>query len=96
MHIEELKEYFEDLNNETIIIEISEKQIPISESIVQPLLRHQDKPENGEIIREEQDAREEHIELQNILSANLHKNERTFRYITYFPDAIHIQSICNQ
>jgi hypothetical protein len=58
--IEELKEYFRDLSNGTITIEIPEVQLPIPENIMQPLLNHQDKPENVEVIREEQDTRELH------------------------------------
>jgi hypothetical protein len=66
IQIEEPKEYFKDLNNETITIEIPQKQIPTPESIIQPLLGHQDKPENVQVIREEQDARDLHNEIRKV------------------------------
>jgi hypothetical protein len=62
-HIEELKEYFKDLNNEMITTEIPQKQISTPENIIQPLLGHQDKPEKVQAIREEQEARDLHKEI---------------------------------
>jgi hypothetical protein len=66
VQIEELKEYFKDLNNETITIEIPQKQIPTPENIIQPLLWHQDKSENVQVIREEQDTRDLHNEIRKV------------------------------
>jgi DNA mismatch repair ATPase MutL len=45
IQMEELNEYFRGLNNETITIEIPQKQIPTQENLIQPLLRHQYKSE---------------------------------------------------
>jgi hypothetical protein len=66
MQIEEPKEYFRDLNNETITIEILQKQIPTPENIIQPLLGHQDNPKNVQVISEEQDARDLYNEIRKI------------------------------
>jgi hypothetical protein len=60
--IEELKEYFRDLNNEIITIEVPQNQIPTPRNILEPLLGHQDKIESVQVIREEQDARDLHKE----------------------------------
>jgi hypothetical protein len=38
----------------------------------------------------------QNIKVQNILSVNQHKNERTFKYRAHFPDEIDIQFMCNQ
>jgi hypothetical protein len=66
MQIEEPKEYFKDLNNETITLEIPQKQIPTPRNIIQPLLWHQEKPENGQVIREEQDVKDLHNEIREV------------------------------
>jgi hypothetical protein len=58
------------LNNETITIEVPQKQIQMTGSIFQPLLGYQDKPKSMQSIREEHDARklrqEENKEVKRI------------------------------
>jgi hypothetical protein len=71
-----LKEYFKDLNNEIITIEIPQKQIPSPGNIVQRLLGHQDKPEKVEVIREEQDARNLHSEIEKVDESMLNEQQR--------------------
>jgi hypothetical protein len=60
----DLKEYYRELYNETITIEIPEAEIPYPTNIRQTLFSHQDKPENVIVIREEQDARDLHEEME--------------------------------
>jgi hypothetical protein len=57
-----LKGYFKDINNEIITIEITQSIIQTPMNIIQPLLGYHDKRKNVQVIREEQDARELHIE----------------------------------
>jgi hypothetical protein len=61
--MEDLKTFLKDLKGEVITIEVPQNPIPTPENVMQPILNHQDKPKNVEVIREEQDARELHREI---------------------------------
>jgi hypothetical protein len=61
-----LKEYYRELYNETVTIEIPEAEIPYPTNIRQTLFSHQDNPENVIVIREEQDAKNLHEKVQKM------------------------------
>jgi hypothetical protein len=65
--MEELKRFYTDISGKMITIETPEIRIPEPENIRQTLFSHEDKPENVEVIREEQDARELHQEIHERL-----------------------------
>jgi hypothetical protein len=73
----DLKEYYKELYDEVITIEIPECEFPNPVNIRQTLFCHQDKPENVTIIREEQDASTLHQEIQTrIKTQNMTKPKK--------------------
>jgi hypothetical protein len=77
--MEELKTYLKDLNGEVITIEVSQCSVPTPNNLRQPLLGHQDKPENVEVIEEEEEPRELHKEIIERIKLNQKSNERVMK-----------------
>jgi hypothetical protein len=77
--MEDLKKFYEEISGKTITIELPEVEIPNPENIRQTLFSHEDKPENVEVIRDEQDASTLHQEIKErlkILDNNMEKVQR--------------------
>jgi hypothetical protein len=71
-----VKEYFRQLNNEIITIEVPQAQIPTPENIIQPLLGYQNKPGSAEIIREIQESSKLHEEIKKMEDSSQNTQQR--------------------
>jgi hypothetical protein len=74
--MDDLRKFYEEISGRTITIELPEVEVPNPENIKQTLFSHEDKPENVEVIREEQDARGLHQEIKErlqLLDNNMEK-----------------------
>jgi predicted Zn-ribbon and HTH transcriptional regulator len=65
--LEEVKEYYKQLNGEELVTTMSEINMSKPENIITPLLGDGDRPKDVEVIREIQEGKELHEEIKEMM-----------------------------